>query len=245
MAQDGRQLRWDKHNQARRQQILDAALEVIELGAPGDEYHVQQIAERAGLNRTVVYRHFADRADLDLAIRTHVMDGFTEQLAPAVTIDGTINEIIRRIVSTYVDWTVSHPALHAVAAQEGSGAFQHGIDRIAAMLTDILELAIAMLGVDLDENEEALVDPLSYGLVGAVHGTVRRWVAREPREPSASSLSELLSMSVWNLLDGHARRLGLNLDPDIPLVDLLKLPAELSGGLPGGLQSERPVESAP
>lgn len=229
MAQDGRQLRWDKHNQARRQQILDAALEVIEAGAPGDDFHVQQIAHRAGLNRTVVYRHFVDRADLDLAIRTHVMAAFTAQLAPAVTIDGTINEIIRRIVSTYVDWTVSHPALHAVAAQEGSGAFQHGIDRIAEMLTEILELAIAMLGADLDENEKALVDPLSHGLVGAVHGAVRRWVARAPREPSAASLSELLSMSVWNLLDGHARRLGLDLDPDLPLVTLLNLPEEFLG----------------
>ena len=229
MAQDGRQVRWDKHNQTRRQQILDAAVEVIEAGAPGEDYHVQQIAERAGLNRTVVYRHFSDRADLDLAIRTHVMDRFTKQLAPAVSIDGTINEIIRRIVSTYVEWTVTHPALHAVAAQEGSGAFQHGIDRIAAMLTDILELAIAMLGADLDENEEALVDPLAYGLVGAVHGAVRRWVAREPREPSAASLSQLLSMSVWNLLDGHARRLGLDLDPDVPLASLLNLPEDLLG----------------
>ena len=62
---DGRQLRWDSHNQARRQHILDAAIDVLADSEPGAEVHVQQIADRAGLSRTVVYRHFADRADLD------------------------------------------------------------------------------------------------------------------------------------------------------------------------------------
>ena len=68
MGQDGRQARWDKHNQQRRLSILDAALEVLEAEPPGADFHVQQIAAHAGLNRTVVYRHFTDRADLDASI---------------------------------------------------------------------------------------------------------------------------------------------------------------------------------
>jgi len=229
-AQDGRQARWDKHNQVRRQQILDAAVQVIEAGPVGDEFHVQQIAESAGLNRTVVYRHFTDRADLDRAIRAHILDGFTERLIPSVTLEGTVNEIIRRIISTYVEWVVAHPALHAFAIQEASGAFEHGIDRIASVVADLLELALALLGAELDEADTALIDPLAYGLVGAVFGSVRRWVSREPQVPGAPAISELLSQSIWNLLDGHARRLGLTIDPDLPLVDLLKLPVELLEG---------------
>ena len=62
---DGRQARWERHNQQRRRQIIDAAIEVIEEAGPGGELHVQQIATRAGVNRTVVYRYFEDRADLD------------------------------------------------------------------------------------------------------------------------------------------------------------------------------------
>ena len=72
---DGRQARWDKHNQERRQVILDAAIAVVEAGEPGAEFHVQQIADRAGLSRTVVYRHFADRADLDQAIQAEMSRG--------------------------------------------------------------------------------------------------------------------------------------------------------------------------
>jgi AcrR family transcriptional regulator len=219
--QDGRQARWDKHNEERRAQILDAALAVIGEGEPGADFHVQQIALRAGLNRTVVYRHFEDRADLDRAIRAHILDDLTDGLIPEVTLDGTVNQIIRRIIAAYVDWVVEHPAAHAFAAQELSGPFEQGTDRIAHAVNDILELAIALLGAELDDDERALVDPLAHGLVGAVFGAVRRWVSREPRAAAGTALVDLLSQSVWNLLDGHARRLGLTIDPDLALVDLL------------------------
>ncbi|MFB9315131.1 TetR/AcrR family transcriptional regulator [Nocardioides plantarum] len=224
--QDGRQVRWDKHNAERRATILDAALAVIGEGEPGAEFHVQQIAARAGLNRTVVYRHFEDRADLDRAIRAHIADDLTAGLVPEVTLDGTVNQIIRRIIAAYVDWVVAHPAAHAFAAQELSGPFEQGTDRIAHAVTDILELAIALLGAELDDDERSLVDPLAHGLVGAVFGAVRRWVSREPRLPAAPVLVDLLAQSVWNLLDGHARRLGLTIDPDLPLVELLPATTE-------------------
>ncbi|CAN5452682.1 TetR/AcrR family transcriptional regulator [soil metagenome] len=236
-ATDGRQARWAKHNQQRRLTILAAAVDVLEAEPVGADVHVHQIAAKAGLNRTVVYRHFTDRADLDTAIRHHIIDDLTGVLTPAVNLDGSVNEVIRRIISTYVDWTVSHPALHAFAVLGGDGPFQHGTDQIAQQLTELLELAIALLGAELDESERALVDPLAHGLVGAVFGTVRRWVTREPMEPSAYRLSELLTMSVWNLLDGHARRLGLEIDPDLPLTALFAsadvaadVPAEGSAG---------------
>lgn len=219
--QDGRQARWDKHNEERRLKILDAALDVIGEGEPGAEFHVQQIAARAGLNRTVVYRHFDDRADLDRAIRAHILDDLTDGLIPEVTLDGTVNQIIRRVIASYVDWVVDHPAAHAFAAQELSGPLEQGTDRIAHAVNDILVLAIDLLGAELDDDERSLVDPLAHGLVGAVFGAVRRWVSREPRAPEAKVLADLLSQSVWNLLDGHARRLGLEIDPDLPMAELL------------------------
>ena len=106
---DGRQARWDKHNQERRQVILDAAIAVIETAEPGAEFHVHQIAEQAGLNRSVVYRHFADRADLDHAILVEIVEGVMDRLLPALTLDGTVREIIHRIVFAYVDWAAAHP----------------------------------------------------------------------------------------------------------------------------------------
>ena len=192
----------------------------IEAQPPGAEFHVQQIAEQAGLNRTVVYRHFTDRADLDVAIRAHVIAQLQAELTPTVSLEGTVNEIILRIISTYVDWTVSHPALHYFAVQESYGPFQQGIDQVAEMLSDLLALVVTLLGAELDDNEKALVDPLAHGLVGAVFGAVRRWMVREVREPSAARMAELLTISVYDLLEGHARRLGVALDPDLQLSEV-------------------------
>jgi AcrR family transcriptional regulator len=222
---DGRQARWDRHNQERRQVILDAAVAVVEAGEPGAEFHVQQIAERAGINRSVVYRHFADRADLDQAIRAEIIEGVMERLLPALTLDGTVREIIHRIVFAYVDWAAAHPALHRLVDQAAiGGALEHGLDRVASMIVEVLETAIDLLGADLKEDDADALDPLAYALVGAAFGAVRRWVAREPRRPDAPELASLLSDSVWLILDGHARRLGLEIDPDVPIEELLAIP---------------------
>lgn len=222
---DGRQARWDKHNQERRQVILDAALAVVEAGEPGAEFHVQQIAERAGLSRTVVYRHFTDRADLDHAILVEIVDRVMERLLPALTLDGSVREIIHRIVFAYVDWAAAHPALHRLVDHASiGGALEQGLDRIASVIVEVLETAIDLLHVDLDDDDAAALDPLAYALVGAAFSAVRRWVAREPRRPTAADLAALLSDSVWLILDGHAKRLGLTIDPDRPIEELLDIP---------------------
>lgn len=222
---DGRQLRWDRHNQERRQQIIDGAIAVVEAGEPGTEFHVQQIAERAGMSRTVVYRHFSDRADLDRALQVEILDDLWAQLLPAVTLDGTIPEIIERIVSTYVGWAVAHPALHRLAEQDsfgaGAGPLQQGIERIAAQVVELITTAVEILGLEMSDDEQAAIDPLVFGLVGAVFSAVRRWVSKPERTPAAPALVKLVTESVWHILNGHARGLGLELDPDQPVEDLL------------------------
>ena len=217
---DGRQLRWDKHNQARRQTIIDAAVAVLEETEPGEDIHVQQIAHRAGLSRTVVYRHFSDRADLDRAVQAAILDMLAGELLPQVTLAGTIEEIIRRIVGTYVRWTVAHPSLHRFAEHEvpgtsGSSALEVAVVRIAAQVEELLAVGAEQLGAPLSEDDAAALDPLVFGLVGAVFGGTRRWLARSERRPDTDSFVLLVSDSVWHIIDGHARRLGIELDPHV------------------------------
>lgn len=226
-APDGRQARWDEHNQTRRQQIIDAAVEVIEAGEPGAEVHVQQIAQRAGLSRTVIYRHFDDRGDLDRAVQVDILDGLWARLLPAVSLDGTVPHIIERVVSTYVGWAVDHPALHKLAEQDvsadGTGPLAQGIERIARQVSELITVALDLLDAKATDDERAAIDPLVFGLVGAVFGAVRRWMSMPVREPAAPVVIQLVTRSVWHLLNGHAADLGITLDPDQPVEDLLRL----------------------
>lgn len=229
---DGRQVRWDRHNQERRQQILDAAIAVVEAGEPGAEVHVHQIAQQAGLSRTVVYRHFADRADLDRAVQTKILDGLWAELLPALSLDGTIPEIIERIVSTYVGWAIAHPALHRLAEQDssadGNGPLQQGIERIAARVVELITTAVEILGLEMSEDERAGIDPLTFGIVGSVFGAVRRWVSLPARVPPAPALVLLVSDTVWHIINGHAGGLGLQLDPEQRVEELLGQPTGLT-----------------
>jgi AcrR family transcriptional regulator len=217
---DGRQLRWDKHNQARRRIILDAAIAVLEDSEPGEEIHVQQIAQRAGLSRTVVYRHFSDRADLDRAVQAAILEMLAGELLPEVTLDGTIEEIIRRIVGTYVGWTVAHPSLHRFAEHDvpdsdGTSALEVAVVQIATRVEDIITVGAERLGAPLSDEDAAALDPLVFGLVGTVLGATRRWLSRPERRPDPETFVGMLSDSVWHIIDGHARRLGIELDPHI------------------------------
>ena len=220
---DGRQARWSKHNQERRRQIIEAAMAVIEEHPPGAEVHVQQIASRARIGRTVVYRHFEDRADLDQAVQRAIIEDLWERLLPAVNLDGTVPQIIERIVSTYVDWAVAHPALHRMVDHDTSlgGPLEQGLEKIAGQIAQVIAIAIDAMGARPTAEEAAALDPLVYGLVGAVFNAVRRWVARPDSTLTPPRLTALTSRSVWFVLDGHARDLGVEIDPDRNVQELL------------------------
>jgi AcrR family transcriptional regulator len=232
---DGRQSRWDQHKLERRVAILDAAVAVLEEEPNASEIHVQKIAERAGLMRTVVYRHFTDRADLDRAVQARILDMLRVELAPEVKLSGSINDIIMRIVKTYVGWAAAHPALHRIAQLEregdaGPNELQLAIQQIADQVSGLFTLGAEVVGVQLSDDDRDALDPMIFGLVGQALGTVRYWLSRPEQVPGAEVLARLMSDSIWFLVDGHARARGAVLDPSVPLDDLVA--AAFIDGLP-------------
>jgi len=227
---DGRQARWARHNEERREQIVAAALEVIGESEPGAEVHVQQIAERAGVNRTVVYRHFAERSDLDIAIQRAIVAQLWAKLLPSVTLEGTIPEMIERIVGTYVAWAAANPSLHQVVDRDhGSGVLEQAIDEIAAEIGQVIVFLLTTLGLEVDLQDDEL-DALVHGVVGAVFGAVRRWLDRPERVLTPERLRVMMSQSAWFLIEGHARSLGVILDPEQPIADMLARATGLATG---------------
>lgn len=107
---DGRSTRWNDHKEQRKARILDAALDAVNEG--GADVGVQQIAERADVPRSVVYRIFKDRADLDEQLRVRILEMMMTDLTPTLTPQGTVGEAISRAVETYLQWIVKYPRLH-------------------------------------------------------------------------------------------------------------------------------------
>ncbi|MBE9375908.1 TetR/AcrR family transcriptional regulator [Saccharopolyspora sp. HNM0983] len=219
---DGRTTRWDAHKAQRREDVLDAAVAAIEQDGPG--VGVRRIAEEAGLPRSVVYRHFADRADLDERVRQRVVDALMTELAPTLRPDGTPEEAIRRAVDAYLGWIERHPRLHAFL---GAGSGRPGPDSsravsgtksvIAATVADLFTRLVRASGADT-----LLAGPLASGLVGLVDASVNRWLGDREGGLSAGELADYLTRSAWLVLDGNLRALGVELDPRTPVGDLLE-----------------------
>lgn len=220
---DGRQERWRSHNLERRRRILDAAIAEIERGHPGEEISVADVAARAGVGRTVLYRHFADRDALDRAVQRRVLDDLIQELAPAVRLEGTAPQIIDRIIRTYVTWAEHHPNLHRVADHDtaADGPLQQQMEELARLVSAVIGMALLALGAEPDEETHAELDSVVFGLVGFVFGSVRRWLSGGGPAIGAEALIRLTSDSVWYTIDGHARvKFGLEIDPGTELQQL-------------------------
>lgn len=223
---DGRGERWAAHREERRTHILDAAIAVIEREPVGAEIHVRQIAEEAGLGRAVVYRHFADRADLDRAVQKRILELLMDELVPQFELSGSIRQIIERIVGAYVAWAAAHPALHRIGAAESQDAERLGdvlqvTEQVGSLIAMLVSSGANLLAVELTESDRQILDPLVFGIVGQAVGTVRFWLAREEQVPAADVLAAHLARSVWFQIHGHALDRGVELDPELSLDDIV------------------------
>lgn len=222
---DGRRLRWERHKRERRELIIGAAIELIEEHPPGTEIHVHQIAERAGLARPAVYRHFTDRADLDQAVQQRALELLLAELNPPEVLVGSIEQVIERIVENYVNWAGAHPSLHRVGVREGVGRpgspLRKAVQLVADIVGPIITAGAETFGASLDEDDIASIDLLVFGLVSEVVGAVRLWLSREERVPSAPALSRRLADAVWFQLDGLARKRGATIDPTLSIDEIV------------------------
>ncbi len=217
---DGRATRWDAHKTRRRRQLLDAAVAAIE--ALGPTVGVKQIAEQASVPRSVLYRHFTDRADLDEQISQRIVDLLLSELAPTLRPQGTATEAIRRVVGTYLDWIEQHPRLYAFLSAHsrtpaaGSRVVAGTKAALAAQAAELFATAARTAGRDT-----SFASTVASGLVGFVDATVNHWLADKRRTISTDELADYLTRSIWSVLDGNARALGIQIDPDRPVTDLL------------------------
>jgi AcrR family transcriptional regulator len=216
-------LRWTQHRAIRREAFVVAGADAIDRFGP--RASAEQIAEVAGVSRTVLYRYFRDREDLRLAIADHVADRVVQSVLPNlnVTPESTPRQVIEAVISVIIGWLDEHPNLYYFLRSRRDGTSLKSVestlaDRVAALL----KVFVMFFGIDADQAE-----PGAYGIVGLVEATGSWWLSR--RSMSREKLTELLCGGVWNLLDGTARASGIRIGYDEPLPS-----AAIAAQLPSG-----------
>jgi AcrR family transcriptional regulator len=90
---DGRRTRWAEHRAARRVELIEAAMDAVR--AHGANVGMDQIARAARTSKPVIYRYFADKADLYRAIVTETAGSWLRRIVAAL--DGVTARRDRRL----------------------------------------------------------------------------------------------------------------------------------------------------
>ena len=214
---DGRSTRWDPHRRQRRITIIEAAIAAIEEHGP--DALTAQIAEKAGVPRTHVYRHFEGKHALDLAVSRYASRQIGESIRSGLAVSGSARTIIGGAIDQHLRWVDAHPNLYRFLAQHayavgtsGTKAADDAKAAFAIELTALMQRYMALFDVDTAPAERLII-----GVVGMVDSTAAWWL--EHRDVPRAESTDQLTEQVWLLIDHTARALGLTLDPDQTLPD--------------------------
>ncbi len=181
---------------ARRKQLLAAAQEVF----VANGYHaaaMDDIAERAGVSKPVLYQHFPGKLELYLAL----MDTQAEALSRAVidSLSGTEDnrERVHRVLAAY---------FHFVEGDEQDGAFRLIFetdlgnepavrDRVEAVSRKTMQAVAATVAADTG-LDPARAELLSTALTGAAQVAARWWLASD-KPVSQEDAVGLLESLMW------------------------------------------------
>ena len=210
---DGRRTRWEAHRAARRTEFVDAAMRV--LAEVGPDFGIEQVALEAGVTKPVLYRHFADKADLVEAMGERGTTILLDRLMPALNSEEAPLPRIRKSIDAVLGALEEFPNLYWVLARHapiegGSDVVREDKEIIATALSALLGDYLRAFGLDSGPAE-----PWAYGVVGFVQNTAEWWLER--RSMSRESVTEYLTVLVWAAIDGFVRQHGVTIDPNVPL----------------------------
>lgn len=184
---------------ARRKQLLAAAQDVF----VAQGYHaaaMDDIAERAGVSKPVLYQHFPGKLELYLALLDTHCDAFAEKIRAAMSSTTDNAERVQGAMHAYFDF-VSHEseAFRLVFESDlrNEAAVRARVDRMERVSVDaITETIMADTGVS-----RAKAEMLAAGLCGAAQVAARFWLAGG-RDVSQEEAEHLITTLAWRGIGG-------------------------------------------
>ena len=150
-----------------RERILEVAESFLgEHGYEGTRLH--QVAERVGIQKASLFHYFSSKEDL---YRSVIEEGFTEAeqtIHHALTLPGTWNQRVHRVVAAYVDLVAAHPARTKILLRQSLGDAPDGYQSGDA--ERLLRSVAAVVEAAQRERDPAPLDPLALvlGIAGMV-----------------------------------------------------------------------------
>jgi AcrR family transcriptional regulator len=186
----------------RRRQLLDAALEVF----VSRGYHaaaMDEIAERAGVSKPVLYQHFPGKLELYLALLDESVDTLVETVRDALRSNPDNKQRVAATFGAYFEYVGGQGQAYRLVFESDLGnepAVRARLDRgqreCAAMVSQVVRE-----DAGISDDEAHL---LSVGMVGMAQVTARYWLTSRDRVPREAA-EQLVARLAWRGISGWPR----------------------------------------
>lgn len=196
---DGRDARWERHREERRSALVDAMIRAVRRHGAG--VGMDDIAAEAGTSKTVIYRHFDDKAGLYRAVAARIDGRVVGNVGAALGRSASSagpRELVASTVDAYLAlvesdtevyrFVVNRPLVDRPLADDPVGGT---VDQVTDQLTGLLLESLSAPGTDPSRARTWAI-----ALVGSVRAVADDWLAtpeaeRAPRAAVVDALTDL------------------------------------------------------
>ena len=183
----------------RRAQLLSAALEVFTAAG----YHsaaMDEIADRAGVSKPVLYQHFPSKLDLYLAVLDTHIDSLVFAIQRAIQSTPDNSERVQATIGAYFDFIEAEGEAFRLLFESDMSVEPAVRERLNRMTYDCAAAVSAVISLDTGLPQEAAM-LLGVGLIGSAQVTARHWLERDSKL-SRQQAQSLVTNIIWRGISG-------------------------------------------
>ncbi len=193
---DGPARRPSSKREARREQLIEAALASIRRDGPG--VSMQAIAAKAGVSKPILYRHFGDRGGLVAELAARFTQQLMARLRHALSQNTEPRLVLSATMNAYIEAIEEDPDVYRFLVHRALGDDQRAGQRLLDLMEQISREVAVALGEQLRAagSDSGAAEPWAFGIVGLVHAAGNWWLTTRtmPRE----RLVEYLVRLTWD-----------------------------------------------
>jgi AcrR family transcriptional regulator len=187
---------------ARRRQLLGAAQEVF----VAQGYHaaaMDEIAERAGVSKPVLYQHFPGKLELYLALLDESVDALTATIRTALDSTTDNKQRVTATFQAFFDFVASTGEAFRLVFESDLRNEPAVRDRLDATMKVHAEMISEIIREDAGLGDEE-AHLLGIGLVGMAQISATYWLGTDRAIPKDAA-EELMARLAWRGISGWPR----------------------------------------
>lgn len=186
----------------RRSQLLNAALEVFTQAG----YHsapMDEIADRAGVSKPVLYQHFPSKLDLYLAVLDTHIDSLVFAIQRAIQSTPDNAKRVQATIGAYFDFIEAEGEAFRLLFESDMNVEPAVRERLNRMTYDCAAAVSAVISLDTGLPQEAAM-LLGVGLIGSAQVSARHWLERDSKL-TREQAQTLATNIIWRGISGFPR----------------------------------------